>query len=368
MLSVPDTQRMADASLGSRLFEPEPGQTYLDAAGHGLLPTPSVDAMARAIADLQAGIARPTDDWDRPTETARAHFADLIGASTADIAMVSSVSSATGLIASSLKSGDVVVVSQDEHVSDLFPLLVAEQRGVVVRQVPPSRLVDAIEAGVSLVVLSLVPMQTGRVADLATICERARQAGVRILVDSSHATPFVSIRDHIADIDFLVCTGYKHLLGMRGSSFLYVRADRVTEIAPSYASWRSGERPFELFFGGPLSLAGDAARFNVSLAWLPWVGTTHSLPLIVRWRDDGTLEGARSLADRLARDIGLEPTGSSLVCAQVGDMTATRAALQAARIRASTHAGVVRFSVHVWNTPDDVDLAAATIRPYLLST
>lgn len=282
--------------------------------------------------------------------------------------MVSSVSSATGLIASSLKSGDVVVVAKDEHVSDLFPLLVAERRGVEVRQVPAAGLADAIEAGVTLVVLSLVPMQTGRVADLATICQRARQAGVQVLVDSTHATPFVSISDHIADIDFLVCAGYKHLLGMRGSSFLYVRADRVTEIIPSFASWRSGERPFELFYGGPLSLAEDAARFNVSLAWLPWIGITQSLPLIVGWRDDGSLEGARSLADRLARDIGLEPTGSSLVCAQVRDMTATRAALEAAHIRASTHAGVVRFSVHVWNTVDDVDLAAATIRPYLLAT
>jgi selenocysteine lyase/cysteine desulfurase len=353
-----------DPSVGAH-FRPAAGVAYLDAASYGLPPTPTCEAMEGALRDWRAGTGRWVDDWDRPAEGARTDFATLIGARTADIALIPTVSVGMGLVAGSLRPGDVVVVPEDEHVSDLFPLLVAEKRGVVVRQVPFEGVAGAITPDVTLVAFSLVQMQTGRVADLRSISEQAAAAGARIFVDATHATPFVSTAEHIGTIDYLVCAGYKHLLGSRGTSFLYVHEDRLDDITPTHANWRGAADPFGTFFGGPLTLADDASRFNVSLAWLPWVGTTTSLPLVVGWHRDGTLEAARTLADRLYEAVDLEPRGSSLVCLSVSDTDAARAALEAARVKASVRGGAIRFSVHVWNTPDDVDRAVATIRPFL---
>jgi selenocysteine lyase/cysteine desulfurase len=346
------------------LFRPAPGLTYLDAASYGLPPLPTFEAMERAMRDWQTGKGRWLDEWDKPTEGARADFAALIGASALDIALIPTVSVGMGLVAGSLHAGDVVVVPADEHVSDLWPLLVAEERGVTVRQIPFGDVAESITPDVTLVAFSLVQMQTGRVADLAAICASARAVGARIFVDATHATPFVDTSAHIADIDFLVCAGYKHLLGSRGSSFLYVRADRITGITATHANWRGAADPWTTFFGGPLALAADAARFNVSLAWLPWVGTTTSLRLVAGWYRDGTLDAARALADRLAQEVGMAPTGSSLVCVPIADAAPARAALEAAGIKASVRGTAIRFSVHVWNTQEEIQRAAEAIRPF----
>lgn len=355
---------MTDPTIRA-LFAPAAGVTYLDAATYGLPPVSTVEAMERALDGWRSGTARWVDDWDRPAEAARGLFAELIGASAADIALIPSVSIGTGLVAASLSPGDIVVVPDDDHVSDLFPLLVAERRGVTVRGVPFDGLPDAIGPGTTLVAASLVQMQTGRVADLAAVTRRAGEVGARVLIDSTHATPFVEVAAHIEAIDYLVCHAYKHLLGARGCAFLYVRADRLDDLEPTYANWRGAPDPWTRFFGGPLELADDAARFNASLAWLPWVATVESLRCITAWRRDGALRPVLELASRLAAAVDREPAGGSLVCVPVAEPERVRAALDRERIRAAVRGDGIRFSVHVWNDKGDIERAADTIRPFL---
>jgi selenocysteine lyase/cysteine desulfurase len=349
------------------LFSPADGLAYLDAASYGLPPAPTIAAMEAALGSWRDGSARWMEDWDRPSEAARASFASLIGASATDIALIPAVSIAMGLVADTLRPGDVVVVPQDEHVSDLFPLLVAERRGVVVRQVPFAEVAGAIGPATTLVATSLVQMQTGRVADLGGILAAARSVGARVFVDSTHATPFVRVDAHVAGIDFLVCHAYKHLLGARGCAFLYVRADRVDDLEPVHASWRGADDPWTTFFGGPLRLSSGAARFDVSLAWIPWIGTVTSLELIATWAHDGVLAAPLELARGIAGELGIAPSGSSLVCVPVSEPERVRAALTDARVKAAVRGDGIRFSVHVWNDQADVDRAVAAIRPYLRS-
>jgi len=357
---------MPDPSIRS-LFSPRPGTTYLDAATYGLPPRPAADAMAAALEAWRTGTGRWVDDWDRPAEAARADFASLIGARAADIAFMPAVSVATGLVAQGLRPGDVAVVADDEFVSDLFPLLVAERRGVTVRQVPFDGLPDAIEAGTTLVVASLVQMQTGRVADLAAVTDRARAVGARVFLDTSHGTPFIPVAERIGSIDYLVCHAYKHLLGARGTAFLYVNPDVRDDIEPIFANWRATTDPFTTFFGGPLRLHPDAARFDISLAWLPWVATRESVRLVAGWARDGALAEPLALAADLARAIGVPPTGSTIVRVPVADTESARAALDAAGIRAAVRGGAIRLSVHLWNDRSDIDRVTEVIRPYVMA-
>ena len=351
---------MRDPLAAARgLFDPAPGTIYLDSATYGLPPRPTVETMHRAVNDWQAGTADWVQAWDMRGEVCRASFAALIGVPSESVALVPSASVGVGTIAASLTPADHVVVPDDEFTSLLFPILVAaRERGVHVETVPFERVADSIEPTTTLVAFSLVQSQSGRTADLQGIVNVARAVNARTLVDATHAVPFVPIDQ---PIDYLVCAAYKHLLCPRGVAFLFVAQDHWDAIAPWLANWRSSSDPYGQYYGGPLSLAATAARFDVSLAWLPWAGAAESLQLLVDWQRAGLLQEVVGLARRLTDDLGLPAPGGSVVSVPVQDAEAVRADLAAAGIKAAVRAGSVRLSPHVYNTAAQIDRAASAL-------
>lgn len=347
------------------LFAPAPGMAYLDSATYGLPPEPTIRAMRRALDAWQTGTADWQADWDRPAEAARASFAQLIGSSPERVALMPAVSVGVGLVAAALGPGDEVVVPADEFTSTLFPLLVAAERGAVVREVAFERLPEEIGPRTTLVAFSLVQMQTGRVAPLAAILERASAVGAKVLVDVTQGTPFLSLAGLIERIDYLVCAAYKHLLCPRGVAFLAVRPERLAGLAPLDANWRAADEPYGRYFGGPLTLAPGAARLDVSLAWLPWVGAVESLRLLEAWAPTGAFEHALGLARELAGRLGVPWGGASLVCAPIEDAEAAGSALREAGIRAAVRGTAIRCSTHVYTSREDVERAAQAIAPFV---
>jgi selenocysteine lyase/cysteine desulfurase len=349
------------------LFDPAPGTIYLDAATYGLPPRPTVSAMHRAIDEWQAGTADWMRAWDQAGEACRASFAELIGAAPATIALMPSVSVGVGTVAATLQAGDEVVVSDDEFTSVLFPLLVVErEHGVRVRAVPFEALADSIGASTRLVAFSLVQSQSGRAADLGSIIEAAQRVGARVLVDATHAVPFVPLAQQLPHIDYLVCAAYKHLLSPRGVAFLHVAAEHWDTVPPLLANWRSASDPYARYYGGPLDLAPTAARFDVSLAWFAWAGAAVSLGLLVDWQRQGLLDQVVLMARRLADQLRLaEAPVGSVLSVPVDDAEAVRGYLAAAGVRAAVRAGSVRLSPHVYNTDAQLDIAAAALERFL---
>lgn len=348
------------------LFEPEPGTVYLDSATYGLAPLPTVDAMARALDQWRAGTARWVDDWDVVAEDARDELARLVGVDVTTVAIVPAASVGVGTVAAALGPDDRVVVPDDEFTSLHFPLLVAEQRTrAAVEQVPFGDLVDRIASGTTLVATSLVQMQTGRVAPLARIVERAREVGAHVLLDATHGLPFAETGGVLDQVDFVTCAAYKHLLCPRGVAFLIVRSEHHDRLPAWNANWRSAPDPYGRFVGGPLDLASGAAAFDVSAAWLPWVGAATSLRLLREWAEDGVLEEPRRQAARLAERLGVAWHGSSIVCAPVADLPAATAALEEARIRAGVRGTAIRLSTHVYTTDEHVDRAVEVLAPFV---
>jgi selenocysteine lyase/cysteine desulfurase len=153
------------------------------------------------------------------------------------------------------------------------------------------------------------------------------------------------------------------LLCPRGVAFMALRPDHVGRLPPILANWRAADRPYGRFFGGPLTLAPDAAMYDVSLAWLPWLGAAESLELLVRWQAAGSLEEPKRLARELAEGLGLPWGGSSLVCAPIDDADAARTALAAARVRASFRGTGIRLSPHVYNDAAGIERAVEVLAP-----
>lgn len=344
------------------LFSPAPGTIYLDAATYGLPPRPTIAALETALGDWQSGTAEWQVDWDRVGEECRTIFATLIGATPDSIALIPTVSAGVGLVAASVAPGSEILVPEEEFTSVLFPFLVAEQaRGATVREVPLAELAGAIKPQTRLVAFSLTRSQDGQTAPLADICAAARNSGTQLLVDATHAIPFVSVEPYLTDIDFLICHGYKHLLCPRGVAFMYIRQDRWDALAPWFAGWRAGAPLYGRSFGGPLTLAANASRFDLSLAWHAWVGAKVSLDLLVAWEQQGILARVLDLARQLATTLDLPPPTSTLVAVPATDAQGAAAALSAAGVRCAARATYIRLSPHVYNTSAEIDWVASLI-------
>ena len=354
----------ADLAAIRAQFHPAPGITYLDSATYGLPPQATVDALDKATRDWQAGTGEWVTDWDQPSDEAPRDFARLIGAAEETIATIPASSVGTGLVAGMLGPADEVVVPADEFVSSLFPILVAGERGARVREVAFDELAGSVGPSTTLVAFSLVQMQTGKLADLEAILAAAGRHGARVMIDATQSVPFVPLEGVIDRIDYLVCAGYKHLLSPRGTGYLYVRRDHWDELEPRNANWRAADLPYVRYFGGPLTLAPDARRFDVSRGWFSWIGAAASLHLLSEWKASGAFEAVLDMAEGLADRLGVPWYGGSLVCAQLDDGEAARAACQAAGVRAAVRGTAVRFSVHVYNTEADLDRAAEAIAPF----
>jgi selenocysteine lyase/cysteine desulfurase len=347
------------------LFAPAPGVAYLDSATYGLPPEPTMRAMRGALDAWQAGAGEWVTDWDRPAEETRVSFGRILGVARETVALIPAASVGVGVVAATLGPDDEVVIPADEFRSVLYPLLVARERGVRVREVSLERIVDEIRPATTLVAATVVQMQSGRVVEVESILERAHAVGARVLLDATHAIPFVPLAGVASRVDYLVAAAYKHLLCPRGVAFMVVRPDRLAALPAVNANWRTSDRPWDTFFGGPLALPDSAARFDVSLAWLPWVGAIESLRLIAEWSDAGTLEAPIALARNLAAELDLPWGGASLVCVPVADGEAVRDELRRAGVKAAVRGTAIRLSTHVYNDEVDTARAAAAIRPFV---
>jgi selenocysteine lyase/cysteine desulfurase len=349
------------------LFDPAPGITFLDSATYGLPPEPTRRVLSEALDRWTAGTANWVEDWDKVGEGSRAAFAAVIGVSPLRVALLPAASVGVGTVAATLTAADDVVVPADEFTSVLFPLLVARQRGVRVREVTFEGLLEAITPGTTLVALTLVQMQTGRTAPIRAIVERAEAVGAQVLLDATQGLPFLPLGDLADRIDYILCSGYKHLLCPRGTAFMVMRDEHIGRVPPNNANWRAADSPYGRFFGGPLTLAPGAAQYDISLAWFPWLGTRTSIELLVEWAAAGEFGDVLRLARDLATGLGLEWGGSSLVCLPLreGDGDRARETLREAGIRAAFRGTGMRLSTHVYNDDADVARAVEILAPFV---
>lgn len=328
-----------------------PAGTYLNTASYGLPPQPAWEALQAALDDWRGG-RTSWEHWQEPGEQARASFARLVGVAAEDVAVGANVSTLVGTVAASIPDGSRVLAPDVEFTSVLFPFLVQQSRGVTLRLVPAGELAGEIGRDVDVVAFSAVQMATGDVADLDAIAAAAAEHGALTVVDATQAVgwlPFDATR-----FDLVAAHGYKWLMSPRGTAFMSIRRERLSEITPHLAGWFAGDEPHESYFGPPLRLAEDARRLDTSPAWFMWVATAPALAVIEEIGIEAIHAHDLALANRFRAGLGLEPSDSAIVFADTEDAAAR---LERAGIRAAVRGGRLRTSWHVYNTDEDVERA-----------
>jgi len=289
-------------------------------------------------------------------ERSRSAFADLVGVPAEWVATGGQVSSFVGLVAASLPAGAEVLAVEGEFTSVLFPFLA--RADLRVRIVPPAELAAAVDGATALVAVSAVQSSDGTLADLEAITQAVRAHDARLLVDATQAVGWLPTDARAAD--YLVCGAYKWLLSPRGTAFFSVRPEHWATLRPVHANWYGTPDPYNGIYGGPLRLADDARRFNVSPAWLPWVGTAAALDLVCEVGVDAIHAHDVALAARVRDGLALPASGSAIVSVAVTDARAAR--LREAGVHFSIRDGRARFAFHLYNTEADADAVLEALR------
>ena len=374
---------------------------HFNNAGAALMPKPVLDALQRHL-QLEATIGgyEAADREHAAVERVYDALAHLLGGHRDEIAVIENATRAWDMAFYSLRfgPGDRILTATAEYASNYIAYLqVAARTDAVVEVIPDDEhgqvSVDALrrmlDDRVKLIAITHVPTNGGLVNPAAAVGRVAREAGVPYLLDACQSVGQLPMDVTELGCDMLSATGRKYLRGPRATGFLWVRRDFLPQMTPPFldlhaATWvardryevRADARRFEnweTYYAGKIALG---VAVDYALAW--------GLPAI---RERVYLLAAR-LRERLAalpgitlRDKGAERCGivtftaagcaaalirqvllSQAINVSVSSYAGTRLDMEARRLP-----GVVRASVHYYNSEEEIERFCAALAPLLAS-
>jgi cysteine desulfurase / selenocysteine lyase len=224
---------------------------YFDSAASSQKPTAVLDVVrnyyehenANVHRGLHALSARATEHYEK----SRQRVADFIGAKSADeIVFTRGTTESINLLAQAwggefLKSGDVILLTEMEHHSNLVPWqLLAEKIGAKLRFVPVrddgtlalENLSSLLTPEVKIFSFTYVSNSLGTINPAAELCRKAKEVGAITLIDAAQAIGHMPLNVQELGCDFLAFSGHK-MCAPTGIGALYGRT-QILEATPPY--------------------------------------------------------------------------------------------------------------------------------------
>ena len=225
------------------------GLTYLDSAATAQTARPVIEAMDEYYESYRASIhrgvyplaARATDAY----EGARIRVAAFAGSTPGETVFTRNATEAINLVAYSwgranVGAGDLVVVTQMEHHSNLVPWqLLCSEKGAELAYVPVTdgglldmqALDDLLARRPKLVAVAHVSNVLGTINPIEEIAGRAHAAGALVIVDGAQAVPHLPVDVAALGADFYAWTGHK-AYGPTGIGVLHGRRELLEAMPP----------------------------------------------------------------------------------------------------------------------------------------
>jgi isopenicillin-N epimerase len=100
-----------------------------------------------------------------------------------------------------------------------------------------------------VIYLSHITSFTALRLPVAAICRRAREAGIRTIVDGAHAPGQIPVNVQDVGADYYIGNLHKWLMAPKGAAFLYAHPDCQCDLEPLIVSWGwEAEKPGESQF------------------------------------------------------------------------------------------------------------------------
>jgi len=224
---------------------------YFDNAATSQKPRAVIDALVHYYehdnANVHRGIHELSNRATAGFEAARTRSAKFINARSAEeIIFTRGTTEGINLVASSwgsknLKAGDVILLTEMEHHSNLVPWqMLAQHTGARLVYVPVtgdeglldlSKLDSLLTKQVKLFAMVHISNSLGTVNPVADLCARARKLGITTLVDGAQSAGHMPVDVQAIGCDFFVFSGHK-ICGPTGIGVLWGRQELLDAMPP----------------------------------------------------------------------------------------------------------------------------------------
>jgi cysteine desulfurase/selenocysteine lyase len=245
--------------------------THFNNAGAALMPAPVIEAVrAYFEAETLYGGYETHRMRGNQIEAVYQSLSELIGASRSEVALSDNATRAWDMLFYSLGlgEGDRIITTSSEYVSNWAAYLhIRDRDGVVVDVAPDTRDgevdVEALDTMVqeretALITLNHMPTNGGLVNPAAAVGEVASRHGVAYLLDACQTVGQIPIDVTEIQCDMLTGTSRKYLRGPRGIGFLYVKDAFVEQLDPVFVEVENAP----VVLPDSFTLAGGAHRFE----------------------------------------------------------------------------------------------------------
>ena len=227
------------------------GVTYLNLAGNSPIPKDAIKRLEEAVEWKKFPQRIPDAAFFEVPNRVRAAIAELIGGRPQEIALTTGASTGMSAVAYGMKwqAGDEVITASGE-----FPLQYAtwkpmeEREGIHLTVVKPSGafhtaedFIAALTPRTRLVSISHVRFDNAAMVDAAKLAAACHAHGALLLLDVSQSCGAVPMEVTQLGADFLVCAGYKWLVGPFGTGFFWARHEHIANMRPGPFYWMAAE-------------------------------------------------------------------------------------------------------------------------------
>ncbi len=238
---------------------------YFDNAATTQKPQLVIDALqhyyTKDNANIHRGLHTLAERATTGYELTRKKLAEFLHAPSSDqIIFTSGTTAGINLVAqtfgrANFKPGDVILVSNLEHHSNIVPWqMIAQETGAEVQVIPVDDLgvldiaayQSLLSSKVKLVAVNHVSNAIGTINPIKQMIELAHQVGAKVLIDGAQSVAHFEIDVQEYDMDFLAFSAHK-LFGPTGVGVLYGKRE-VLEAMPPYQG--GGEMIKEVSFSG----------------------------------------------------------------------------------------------------------------------
>lgn len=240
----------ANFPILSREVRPGVPLAYLDSAATSQKPAVVIEAMERyyrnSNANIHRGVHTLAEEATGLYEGARDRVASFINAgSRKEIIFTRNTTESINLVANAwgranLKAGDVIVLTEMEHHSNLVPWqMLAAEKGAIIEIIPVtdngeldlSTFDSILQKSPKIVCCTQMSNVLGTINPIPEMAAKAHAAGALVLVDGAQSVPHFAVDVQTLGADFLAFSGHK-MCGPTGIGVLWGREALLDAMPP----------------------------------------------------------------------------------------------------------------------------------------